>query len=80
MAGLMLRTSRVSQELQSKDLIQKEIAVKRGVLQRRCDPDCCQAGLDMLWSTWMQRKTGKSQELLFLVLFVCLCGDALLVW
>lgn len=76
MAGLILRTSRVSQELQSKDLIQKEIAMKRGVLQRRCDPDCCQAGLDMLWSSWMQRKTGKSQEVVELILF----GLACFVW
>lgn len=81
MAGLILRASRVSQELQSKDLIQKEIAMGRGVLQRRCDPDCCQAGLDVLWGRWMQRKTGKSQEVVELFfLFVCLCGDALLVW
>lgn len=79
MAGLILRTSRVSQELQSKDLIQKEIAMKRGVLQRRCDADCCQAGLHMLWR--MQRKTAKTQEVVELFfLFFCLCGDALLVW
>lgn len=72
MAGLILRTSRVSQELQSEALIQKEIGMKRGVLRRRCDPDCCQAGLDMLWSSWMQRKTVKSQEVVELFFLVCL--------
>lgn len=78
MAGLILRTSRVSQELQSKDLIQKELAMKHGVLQRRCDPDCCQAELDMLWSSWMQRKNWKESggggAFFFLVvcLFVCM--------
>lgn len=72
MAGLILRTSKVSQELQSEALIQKEIAMKHGVLRRRCDPDCCQAGLDMLWSSWMQRKTVKSQEVVELFFLVCL--------
>lgn len=71
MAGLILRTSRVSQELQSKDLIQKEIAMKRGVLQRRCDADCCQAGLHMLWR--MQRKTARLRRWwsFFSCSFVC---------
>lgn len=44
MAGLILRTARLSQELQLKDLIQKEITMKHEVQQRRVDPDCCQAG------------------------------------
>lgn len=75
MAGLILRTARLSQELQLKDLIQKEIAMKHEVQQRRFDPDCCQAELDVLWSSWMQITTGQTRELMgifcWVGLFVC---------
>jgi len=60
MAGSIPRTARLSQELQLKDLLVKEVAMKYEVQQRRFDPDCCQAELGMLWSSWMQKITGQS--------------------